>query len=518
MEGVTTLGSKLHRLSACILSNTRASPRPTVSTSSAPRDRNAYYMLRYFSEKPFLHAPSKRRVKNSPTLSLEAVALPALLSEQVQKYINRHNLTPRQLRANAATINSARAPESLKKKPVRNLGQPVVLSSPVYDNPQTAAFAAIRMPGTYTANIFVIAEAARLLPDFSPSSILDFGSGPGTSLLAASRVFSPQHASCSTQQRVNDCITLSKASLVDRSSCMRSLSAELISTDPTARNTAVTHLSDLRECSHEETFDIVSCSYALHEIARDALSSTSACKTSSKENRSVNRADRVRAAEARLLRTAKALWSRTAPNGLFIVIEDGTASGFETVSFVRDFLVKNSAPLKKIQIGNESIDGEAEEASQKEAGLRNRPKVTANIIAPCLHSESCPLAGSITRHRVCRFQQRFNRPRFSRSASPMSTGYEDERFSFLVAQKIVGERPDEKVDTCDRIMAWGRLIREPLLNGKHVTLDACTKEANLERRIVAKNKEKGMYSQARRAKWGDVWPHVPSAAPQQLNF
>ena len=55
--------------------------------------------------------------------------------------------------------------------------------------------------------------------------------------------------------------------------------------------------------------------------------------------------------------------------------------------------------------------------------------------------------------------------------------------------------------------AWPRLIRSPLKKGGHVTLDACCASGNIERFTISKASGKQAYQDARKAKWGDLFPH-----------
>eukprot|EP01129_Flabellula_baltica_P012189 TRINITY_DN5463_c0_g1_i1.p1 TRINITY_DN5463_c0_g1~~TRINITY_DN5463_c0_g1_i1.p1 ORF type:complete len:612 (-),score=169.87 TRINITY_DN5463_c0_g1_i1:287-2122(-) len=58
-----------------------------------------------------------------------------------------------------------------------------------YDRRQALAYTAFRLPGVYGCNRRVYSELKTLYPNFQPESMLDFGSGPGTSIWAAKSVF-----------------------------------------------------------------------------------------------------------------------------------------------------------------------------------------------------------------------------------------------------------------------------------------------------------------------------------------
>eukprot|EP00850_Spirogloea_muscicola_P001164 SM000004S15034 [mRNA] locus=s4:907048:911727:+ [translate_table: standard] len=63
---------------------------------------------------------------------------------------------------------------------------------PRYREPEVAAYIAARMPATYAALHRVMREVALRLPAFSPSSMVDFGSGPGTAIWAAMQAWPGQ--------------------------------------------------------------------------------------------------------------------------------------------------------------------------------------------------------------------------------------------------------------------------------------------------------------------------------------
>ncbi|SNX84189.1 uncharacterized protein MEPE_02897 [Melanopsichium pennsylvanicum] len=55
--------------------------------------------------------------------------------------------------------------------------------------------------------------------------------------------------------------------------------------------------------------------------------------------------------------------------------------------------------------------------------------------------------------------------------------------------------------------SWPRLIKSPLKKGGHVTLDACCASGNIERFTISKASGKQAYQDARKSKWGDLFPH-----------
>lgn len=425
------------------------------------------------------------------------------------------------------------APEAAheRRKPLR--GAPHVAPVPEYDDKAALAHAVARAPGTLAANVYVLAEVRRCLGEgFRPQSVLDFGAGVGVGTMAAARVFNEdpfdkvgayvrkigtegERREADREENVHVGQSfIREAVLVDHSSAMREMAGEVLSADGLIGDQVrLSHCESLRDAPRStDGHDVVVASYSLNEVVREAMVDPAKTGETAGVDRDgqVARDDRVRIAEKRLRRKVKELWARTSKGGILIVVEDGTAAGFETIVYARDVILKLAGR------GNEGAGVGNEEDEERKA----EPSSEARVIAPCMHSKACPLEGSVTPHRVCRFQQRFNRPPFLRRYRPLHAGYEDEYFSYIVIQKTSPQnrelRGDNEDDDSD---PWGRLVREPLMKGKHVVLDACTVEGRLERRTVSKkNAPPGQYSRARRSKWGDIWPIRPTSRPQPVNF
>lgn len=532
---------------------------------------------------PLFTLQSRRRVYGSPVLPLEAVAVGAGVQREVEAAINAHKLSPRELRKAARRLEIVRAPESVrrKKRPARRRGQPVVQPPPEYDGASAVSYAVMRSPGTLSANCYVMAEIRRARQRFMPKDILDFGAGVGVSVGAAARVFralpfeavGEHHGHrigferLRVKANVDDGVghSLREAVLVDHAPTMHKIAPRILRADDyMPQDCKVQLVNELRDApARPNGYDLVTASYSLNEVVRSAMASGKPQDPNSPEKVSISRDARARLGERRLRRTVRQLWRMTAPGGIFVVIEDGTAAGFETVLFARDTILRmqNSPPevtralaedvegeaVKNLEEVKDVREAEAAKETQEvrvaqEAEEAEKPRevdfsettlaCTAKVVAPCLHSGACPLEGTITRHRVCRFLQRLNRPLFLRNANPLPTGWEDEHFSYIVIEKAVTpsvDSPDNDLLAAEdshtgteeenSARGWGRLIRAPLRKGKHVALDACTADGALERRVVSKkNSPGGPYSQARKAKWGDVWPTEPPAKPQPLNF
>jgi len=138
-----------------------------------------------------------------------------------------------------------------------------------------------------------------------------------------------------------------------------------------------------------------------------------------------------------------------------IVIEPGTPAAFAHVLRARDILIS----------------------------------LGAQIAAPCPHHHACPLA---VRNDWCHFSVRLERSSKHRKLKGGELGYEDEKFSYVIAVKSAAQT------------AQARIVRHPLKHPGHVKLMLCTPDG-LQQPTVTKS-QKDVYRAARKAEWGDAWP------------
>src|SRR5262249_1016077 len=112
----------------------------------------------------------------------------------------------------------------------------------------------------------------------------------------------------------------------------------------------------------------------------------------------------------------------------------------------------------------------------------------AHILAPCPHALECPMAAA---GDWCHFAERLERTAIHRQLKAGELGYEDEKFSYVVASR----RALARVAT--------RIVRHPQKHGGHIQLTLCTPEG-LKSRTIGKS-QKSIYNHARKAEWGDAW-------------
>ena len=142
--------------------------------------------------------------------------------------------------------------------------------------------------------------------------------------------------------------------------------------------------------------------------------------------------------------------------GKFLVlIEPGTRRGFAAIDAARSSLIANQAA----------------------------------IVAPCPHHFACPMAFA---EDWCHFSQRVERTSQHRQLKGGALGYEDEKFSYLVAAKTYSPS------------AEARIVRHPGKHSGHVQLALCTAEGKIENRTITRS-SKEAYKRARKAEWGESW-------------
>ena len=151
-------------------------------------------------------------------------------------------------------------------------------------------------------------------------------------------------------------------------------------------------------------------------------------------------------------KVVKQAWAST--QKFLVILEPGTRRGFRLVNAVRSWLIASGA----------------------------------HLLAPCPHAAECPMAAA---GDWCHFSQRVERSSEHRHLKGGVLGYEDEKFSYIVAARENFPQVKE------------RIVRHPRKHGGHVQLLLCTPQG-LEDRTVTKS-QKESYRKARKAEWGDGW-------------
>lgn len=139
---------------------------------------------------------------------------------------------------------------------------------------------------------------------------------------------------------------------------------------------------------------------------------------------------------------------------IMVVIEPGTPHGFERIRRVRQQLIDSGA----------------------------------HIIAPCPHAGRCPMG----KDDWCHFAERLERSKFHMAVKDVSLGYEDEKYSYIVAAKMPVVLPE------------ARILRHPNKHKGHINFTLCAQNG-LEQRIISQRQGE-LYKRSRKLEWGDTFP------------
>ena len=181
---------------------------------------------------------------------------------------------------------------------------------------------------------------------YKPITLLDFGSGVGTSIWAVKEVFGD----------------IEEAFCVDSSRNMTDLAISLLKGDqqnlPAGYNFRL-HLprDDLL------TYDLVTCSHSLLDIST----------------------------ELERINIVDTLWRKTsAQGGFLILVENGTNAGFQVLQEARHYLSQISNPVQQNKDISD-ISSEGEDCDNvASTSFKSKEKYSGHLFAPCPHTKACP--------------------------------------------------------------------------------------------------------------------------------
>jgi ribosomal protein RSM22 (predicted rRNA methylase) len=151
------------------------------------------------------------------------------------------------------------------------------------------------------------------------------------------------------------------------------------------------------------------------------------------------------------LEIVEKLWKHT--NKFLVIIEPGTKIAFESLKQLRKSLLLKGA----------------------------------HLIAPCPHSNFCPLPES----DWCHFSVRIERSSLHRKTKDATLNYEDEKFSYFIFSK-------SKFQVCQ-----SRVLRRPFKGEGFIKIQLCSNDG-IELKTVTK-KNKTQYAYSRKIEWGDEY-------------
>ncbi|KAF9200248.1 37S ribosomal protein S22 [Haplosporangium sp. Z 27] len=382
-----------------------------------------------------------------------------------------------------------------------------------YGHRESTAYIAAMAPSTYSAIKNVLEEVNSRVPNLQIKSFMDFGTGPGTGIWAANEVWKKplQYTG------------------IDASLAMLETAEEILDA-LSSKGAPIPNVTLKPFFSHgpqAAKHDVVLSAFTLSEITTPALRKS----------------------------TLDHLWDST--NDVLILIDRGTPSGFKILAEAREQILGLDADRIKQKPKYDNFGNilPEEELPKREP---------AHVLAPCPHDKVCPIYVSLARDsQWCHFSQKVQRPDFLRKTKHSKENYEDSKYTYVVLRK--GARPvftppppvptsEESLSSTqtnepsiesteseentsgkkkkykkspppppvtynnqeDMIAAshsWSRIVVPPLKNDGHVVMDTCAANGYLERIIIPRSQGKIPYRDARKAMWGDLFPHEPKNSP-----
>ncbi|KAI8604424.1 mitochondrial small ribosomal subunit Rsm22-domain-containing protein [Dissophora ornata] len=344
-----------------------------------------------------------------------------------------------------------------------------------YGHRESIAYIAAMASTTYSAIKNVLEEVNRRVPDLQPRTFLDFGTGPGTAIWAANEVWE----------------TPLKYTGIDASLAMLETAEEILEV-MSSRGAPISNVTLKPFMSHgsqDAKHDVVMSAFALSELTTPALRKS----------------------------TLEHLWDST--NDMLILIDRGTPSGFKILAEAREQILGLDADRFKVK---PKYDAYGNQLPEEEPQARE----PAHVLAPCPHDKICPIYASLSREtQWCHFSQKVQRPDFLRKTKHSKENFEDSKYTYVVLRKGARPKKYQKLpppppvtyDNVEDIFAashdWSRIVVPPLKKDGHVVIDTCAANGYLERIIIPKSQGKIPYRDARKAMWGDLFPHAPKNKP-----
>ncbi|KAF9113211.1 37S ribosomal protein S22 [Mortierella sp. AM989] len=355
-----------------------------------------------------------------------------------------------------------------------------------YGHRESTAYIAAMAPTTYSAIKNVLEEVKGRVPDLQVKTFMDFGTGPGTGIWAANEVWE---------------MPLQYTG-VDVSLAMLETAEEILDV-LSSKGTPISNITFKPFLSHgsqASKHDVVLSAFTLSEITTPALRKS----------------------------TLEHLWEST--NDMLILVDRGTPNGFKILAEAREQILGLDADRI---VSKTKYDAYGNELPEDEVPKRG----PAHVLAPCPHDKRK------TKHSKENFEdskytyvvlRKGARPVFTQPSPPVpvveessqpqslelnseSTESEDGSSTKRKKYKKLPPPPPVTYNSPEEMLAashaWSRIVVPPLKKDGHVVMDTCAANGYLERIVIPKSQGKIPYRDARKAMWGDLFPHVPKNRP-----
>ena len=338
----------------------------------------------------------------------------------------------------------------------------------IYKELESAAYIAHRLPAIYGTSYRIFSESVMRMPDFEPKTMLDFGTGPGTTIWAANEAFDG---------------SIKEIMAVEPSTAMMDVATRLFEYMP--NRPQITWRRFLNESSTKK-YDLVVASFVLNELS--------------------NAQERER--------IVKALWKATA--GLLVIVEPGTPIGFDFIREARATLL-----TQKFDSLNDKPTILAPCPHDTTCPMSGTPKWCH--FAQRVERESFQ---KLTKG----VKKQYENENFSfiavkrQGLNGFEFGAEVEKAEEEAMRKrqIEQQLPDSVVvreislrrelrnysrEFSQQSFRWPRIIDTPLKRGGHVITSMCLPEGTLAKVVIAKSDGRQGYKYLRKTLKGDMYPY-----------
>ncbi|KAJ1964988.1 37S ribosomal protein S22 [Dipsacomyces acuminosporus] len=358
-----------------------------------------------------------------------------------------------------------------------NPGTPLKPHTLEYGKRESTAYLASYAPATYGVIFNILTELADRLPGFKPQSILDFGSGPAPVLWASQEVW-PKFESYQGVDISEDVLQCAESLIADST----------IPEDKRARNiNFVRYLAPSTNGTSGKS-DLVVSTFTLSELPSDDVRKT----------------------------TVETLWNHT--KDILVLVDRGTPDAARMIAEAREQLLELGA--------------------KEDSGIHTLAPIPNDLPDPTKDSMSW-----------IHFSQRVQRPNYTMLTKHAKSNLEDLKYSYVIMRRgsrptvsepfapsssepvaldVAQQNPEKylpngmerkskerlSLESC----SWPRVILPPIKRKGHVLIDVCTVEGKVERWTFTKSHSKQAYRDARKANWGDLFPHTPKSTTVRPGF
>ncbi|CAG8727945.1 6181_t:CDS:10, partial [Gigaspora rosea] len=348
-----------------------------------------------------------------------------------------------------------------------------------YGNRESLAYVSGYLPITYGPIYNVLYELSTRLPDFSPKNVMDFGTGPGTVIWAAHEIWGSN---------------IENFLGIDISEAMLRMAENILSYQNKIQNI---EFKKYITYDPKTRYDLVVSAFTFNELPNDNIRQS----------------------------ILESLWNKT--EDTLVLIEKGTPAGFRIIAEARKKILLSSTKLQAEV--NSQVDNHDNDSISK---LTN---YGAHVVAPCPHDGECPLIES---RNWCHFSQRINRPSYlMQTKKVVGNNYEDSKYSYVILRR--GPRPRVQAETSKTLekltredaidtelarnfsteaFHWARLILPPIKRSGHIVMDYCSNTGKRNAIVLLLSQGKVPYRDARKAMWGDLFPHSPKKPAERRNI